>query len=285
MNYNEPIKFQQERDFGQVFNSTFAFIKQEYKKLGNIFIRYCTPLILLSAIATTLYQHRMLGFELNPYSSNPFGALEGLVGIILLMAVLAAASHAMIACTIFSYISLYSTKGSEGFEAEDVWQKISENYFKVFGTVVLAFIIIMAGTVFCVLPGIYLGVSLCFILIIVVHEKKSFGDAFSRSFELSHERWWWTLLLIIVIGIIMAVIGLLISLPSTIITMSSALHNIQSGEYSQNQNIIITATSAVSSIASQILKVIPLVAYAFQYFAIVESKEKPSLMNQIDQIS
>lgn len=285
MNYNDPIKFQQERDFGQVFNAIFSFIKQDFRKLSSIFIRYCGPLIILTVIASTLYQYRFLGVELNPYSSNPLDIFEGMWGIIVLMVILSAATQTMIAATIYSYISLYATKGPEGFEAEDVWKKVTENFFKLLGTTIVCGIIIGIGTVFCIIPGIYLGVSLCFILFIIVHEEKSFGDAFSRSFELSHERWWWTLLLIIVIFMIIGVISFVFTLPATIMTATSEFHNTNPGNFSENSKIILSVFNVLSSLISHVLNVVPLVAFSFQYFAIVESKDKTSLMNQIDQIN
>ena len=287
MNYNDPIKFQQERDFGQVFNATFVFLKQERKKLWTVFLKYCGPLLILTLIAFGLYQSRILNLGFNTSDITQYddlSMLASVAGVAILALLLLLATYSMICTSVYAYISLYVEKGSEGFEIEDVWQKIGQNYFRILGVSLLKGLIIVIGFIFCILPGIYLSISLSMIFIIMIYEKKPFGDSFSRSFEITHERWWWTLLLLFIFNIVISLIRMVFQLPATIISMVYMVNSIESGDISSSISIVYGVLNSLSIIIGLILYTIPYIAISFQYFAIVETKEKPSLMDQIDHI-
>ena len=48
------INFKQERDFGEVFSATFAFIGQEFKMLGKAVVYFVIPIFFVAAILLVL---------------------------------------------------------------------------------------------------------------------------------------------------------------------------------------------------------------------------------------
>ena len=41
-----PINFKQERDFGDLFNASFSFISQEFKRLATAILYFAVPMLL-----------------------------------------------------------------------------------------------------------------------------------------------------------------------------------------------------------------------------------------------
>jgi len=69
--------------------------------------------------------------------------------------------------------------------------KIDINQFAIFFCVELAVgIIVGVGTLFCVLPGIFLGVRLLFAPMIAAVENVGFGEALSRSWNMTSGSFW-----------------------------------------------------------------------------------------------
>ena len=69
--------------------------------------------------------------------------------------------------------------------------KVDVNQLAIFFCVNLAMgFIVGAGTLACILPGIFLGVRLLFAPIIAAVENASFGEAFTRSWEMTKGNFW-----------------------------------------------------------------------------------------------
>lgn len=279
------FEFKKERDFGSILNATFAFIKQEFKPLFKSVIVYAGPFILLAAIAAGYYQANVMNSMFLFKNPNFSHNLENFLFYFALLMGASVLSYTMMITTVYSYIKLYIDKGRNGFEFEDVGRLIAHNFLKVFGTTILLFLLIAIGTVFCIIPGIYLGVSLCLIFPILILEDNSFRNSFSRSFSLTHYQWWWTLLLLIVIYLIVGVASYILAVPQMIISFVYGFNSIKAGADASGtmRDTMLIVTACVTFINS-LLGLIPFIAIALQYFNIVEKKESPGLLQKIDRI-
>ncbi len=292
---NTPIDFRKERDFGEVFGATFEFIRQEYKRLGTVLIYYVLPVLVIVSLVLILIQSQYLDtfMEFSRNSSygtfNTFGEFFIYYFLIMLCQLVI---QTMLITAVYSYITIYATNGKEGFEARDVWNTMLYYFFPVMGTSLLAGILIGLGFVFCIIPGIYLGISLSLILIVLIHEKKGFGDAFSRSFQLTGKDWWMTLLMVIVAFLLVTVLGYVIQLPAIIMGMGSMWttisDTIRNPENISNPKDIFSSSyiivTTLLGVLTYVLYIIPHMILAFQYFNLVEKFEKPTLMDKIDQM-
>ncbi len=288
---NSTINFKQERDFGDLFNATFSFISQEFKRLGTAILYFVFPFFIVSAIAMTIYSVKMQEMSqaiIQGDKSDPFaifsilGSMMGYVAATMLISILATS---VLMCTVYGYIKLYIQKGPEGFTINDVWLEVTKYFWKALIATIIVGIVVLVGIIFCVIPGIYLGVALFIVFPIMIFEEKSFGTSFSRSMKLINTNWWLTFGILIVTGIIIYVLAIFVSIPSVILGFKSLFTNIK-----QNQMPVIDFSigfyilSAITNLINNLFIVIPLVMSAFIYFSYVEKVEKPSLMDKIGQI-
>ena len=280
----KKIELQQVREFGEVFNATFAFIKQEIKPLGTAILVFVLPIILLMSILMVYTTSSAFGTLSNPAMVQTSGFIIKLLEMYLGLFIVAIVLQTMIMVTIYSYISLY-LKDKENTGISALFSEILKNFFPVLGASVLSGLVIVIGLICCFLPGIYLGVSLSFFLVALVVEKNGIGNAFSRSFTLSHKQWGWTFLILFVSIIMIYVISIILNIPGFIIGFASVFHNLKNpvNPYEKFGMAYVIYTSIVSSI-TYLIYTIPAFLLAFQYFSIVESMEKHSLIKDINEI-
>lgn len=288
------IYFKQERDFGDLFNGTFGFIAQEFKRLATTILYIVVPSLLLAAIAMSVYsiksQEMMQSIsETQTGTPDPFalfsvmGSLWGYVAMALIVSLIASA---ILFATVYGYVKLYIQNSSEGFSINDVWQQTKKHFLSFMLATFLIGLVVGIGLVFCLIPGIYLGVALSIVLCIMIFEEKNFSSAFGRSIKLINKNWWQTFAVIIIATIILYVLMIFITLPSMLFGLKSVILNVKSGQPMTNDlSIGYHIFSTLTQTLTQILLVIPILLSAFIYYSIVEKVEKPSLMAKIAQIN
>src|SRR5512133_2295053 len=270
---NQPlIDFKKEREFGDVMNATFAFIGQEFKPLGRALLFYAIPVILLAGIAMGFFQSKSLAYSMNPENiQKPFGQFVEFGGLYLIVIFMTILYQSMVITTLYVHINLYVTKGKDNFTIEDVRNGIAKRFLHVLGALVVLGFLSLIGFIFCIIPGIYLGVSLSVMIASVIFENKSIGEGFGRSFDLTKLSWWWTLLLLFVTGLIVGILASIISVPMAIIGIGSAFSEIsKGGQPPESFKTFIILYSVVSSILTTLLYTILYTAIAFQFFNLVE---------------
>jgi hypothetical protein len=286
------IDFKQERDFGEIFNATFGFIGQEFKLLGRAVLYFVLPILIVAAVIVVLIgmeqQKSLNTFQTGGlYNSDPISTIGSTFKYTLLTLLMYIIAITVLRCTIYGYIKLYVTKGKDQFNLNDVWGEIKKFFFPVLGTSLVIGLITGIGFVFCLVPGIYLGVSLCVIYISLMFEDEGFSNAFGRSFDLTKQRWWLTFAILLICYIIIYIIYILCSLPAMLLVGFKSFFMASKGTYNSSE-LNLTVYYIISSIAYLILYIlfsIPFTATAFQYFSLREIKERPSLQEKIDQIA
>ena len=284
------INFKRERDFGEVFNVTFQFLKQEYKGIGRSFAFFVLPVLLIAAVLNVfvgLEQQKVAQdlTQMDPMAGgNPFAAVGSTFVYTFFTILLYLISFAVLKCMVYSYIKLYIEKGPGAFSTDDVWSGITKIIFPVLGTSLLVGLLVGVGFILCVIPGIYVGVSLSLIYMTLVFEQNGFGDAFSRSFRLTAKKWWVTLGLIVVSYLIIYGITLVFSIPGMIMGITTVF-TMQNPEEFIGFSTGFYIYSSVINLISYTLFIIPTLVIAFHYFSIVEEIDTPTLEQNIDQIS
>ncbi len=74
----QKIEFQRYRDFGQIINATFEFLRENFKQLAKAVIFLVGPFILLTGIFGGLYQKDLFSFTSTVTSLSEFGISFGL---------------------------------------------------------------------------------------------------------------------------------------------------------------------------------------------------------------
>lgn len=289
-----PINFKQERDFGDLFNATFSFISQEFKRLATALLYFVVPMLLLAAIALTVYSiksQEMIQTLAQTQTGKPnplaifsvLGSLWGYIGFAILIGLIA---YTMLLGTVYGYIKLYIQKGPEEFTMSDVWGQITTHFLSFFVATFITGLVIGLGFIFCIIPGIYFGVALSIVWSIMIFEDVDFSTAFGRSMKLINKNWWQTFAVIIIATIIIYVLTIFISLPSLLFGFKSFFKNIKNGQpLTTELPIGYYIFNTITHLLTQLLMVVPVVISAFIYFSAVEKVEKPSLIEKIGQIN
>lgn len=285
------INFKQERDFGEIFSAVFNFIGQEFKQLMLAILVYVGPLLLVGGALLWIFfmnfQNTFLSLSENPEDfTNPFSLMGNFFLIMIIIVLIGMLAVTMLRSTVLAYIKLYVEKGKNNFTISDIGGQIMNYYFPLLGIMIVVTLFTGIAMMFCILPGIYVGVSLSIIYMIYVFEKIGFGDAFSRSFKLIGKKWWLTLGLIIVAGLMIGMISYIMYIPMFAFSFKDLFTNMQNPE--ALEEFVFPKYIFVSYILYYIvyflLQSIPFILLSFHYFSLVEMQEKPSLEEKINQI-
>jgi hypothetical protein len=269
------IEFRKVRDFGALLNVTFDYIRKNFKLLfkSNLFI--ASPFILLAGVFMGIYQSSMFSFA---YDQD----FESIGVPFLLAMIFMIISFVIITVVTYSHLMIYKQSESVVFELDDVWQMVKKNFFLIFLTGIGYTVLVGFGFLFLIIPGIYLSIALSLIFIVRLEEELGFFDAVSRCIKIIKDNWWFTFGIIVVVGMIQGFLMYALYIPNYIMMFVTAFTGIDS-ETSGVNRILYILTSIISSLGA-LLYTISTIAIAFHYYNLVERKEAPGLLAQIDEI-
>ncbi|MCF6242292.1 MAG: hypothetical protein L3J74_13210 [Bacteroidales bacterium] len=279
------INFKQERDFNALISDTFEFIRQEFKPLVKSLLTYAGPFILITAFLAAMYQSSIYSNIGNPKEINdPFwGFKEMYTTKYLLYMISAAISNVVLTLVIYSYIKLYVERGKDNFSPEDVWRSVGYYFLPVFFITIAIGFIIGFGIILFIIPGIYLAIALIFTIYAKIAENLSFGDAMRRSMYLVKDNWWFTLGILLIIYFIASFSGSIFLLPQIIYTFFIGI-SAAKGSFDGVSTLFLIISAAGTFIATLFYSVI-YITITFHYYSLVEKKDNPGLLNEINQIN
>lgn len=279
---NNYIKLTKVREFGDVFNDTFAFLKQEAKPLGTALLKFVLPLFLVAGIALAYIQ----SMQLKTITSNTYDFdFAGYFSKILFAIIIFLFAQNMLMVMLYSYFRLYQIKGPRNFSHGELLRETGRFYIPCLLSSILLGIILTIGFALCIIPGIYLGISLSLFFAVMVIEGKGFGDSFSRSFDLTHKQWWWTLLIILVYIVLSIVFMMILYIPLVFIMVAFMFKQQNAVSPDLQIPLIILIYYAFMYLVSAFFQIVLHVAIVFQYYNIVEKFEGNTLFQKIEQIS
>jgi len=272
---SKKIELRKVRDFGAILNVTFDYIKQNFNVLFKSNLLIAAPFILLSGVFMGIYQSSMFSFAV----SQDFTQIGASFLLAMLFMML---SYLIITIVTYSHLHLYKNSEPGSFDIDDVWRIFKKNFWKIFLTGFGYMILVGIGTLFLIIPGIYFAVALSIIFIVRLEEDLGFIDAVSRCTKIISGNWWFTFGLIIVIGMIQGFLGFILYVPNYIVTFFLAFAGVDSSMGSLGK-ILYILSSIIASIGA-LLYSISTTTIAFQYYNLVERKEAPGLLQQIENI-
>jgi hypothetical protein len=261
----ENIELGQKREFGDIVNDTFVFIKQNFVPLLKCYLTFC-GLFLVAGILIAAFS-----------TSRPqeyFDTDERILSTLMKM-VWGIIEDTAISLTLFSYLAVYREKGNIAPSVIEVWGYFRYYFFRVFITYVILVILTVISVFLCFVPCIYLGVVFSLVCPIMVMENGSIGYSIRRSFKIIKENWWFTFgtLLIIIIITMMAVAVFIVP----VIVIWGGSNWLTGLQFDTTFKIVYASTFQVC----RVLFLVPLMANALLYFSLNEQKEGSSLANKI----
>ena len=275
------------RDFGEIISDTFTFIKQNFKPLLKYFFIFCGLFLIFSAASLILVQIKALNFYGSNFDPNDFdqstvfSRFFSIMGGMLVYAIFAVLQYVALTVTVLCFMTLYRQKQNTVPTTEEMWGYIKYYFLKILGSNVLLYILLIIGFMFCLVPGIYLSPIFALVTPIMIAENTSFGYAFNQSFKLIKDNWWSTFGVFVVVYIILYVINLIITIPSSILGAGNVfLHLTKNSEALTLPVAIIT--TILQSVA-YLFHILMIVTVGMVYFSLTEIKEGTGLMERINQ--
>jgi len=277
------IELAKPRDFGEIINDTFTFIRQNFKPLLKYFFIFCGFFILATAAISVIVQVKAFSIVDNPngFEEGGFSRLSSIIWSSLILGLLMVLEYVAVNVTILCFITLYKQKQNTIPTVEEMWGYIKFYYLKILGCSIVLYILLGVGMMLCLVPGIYLAPIFALIPPIMIMENTSFGYAFNHSFRLIRDNWWATFGVMIVVYIILYVANLLVSVPSTIFGAGNVFLHLTKHTAAVSLPIAIVTTLLQS--VSYFFHILMIVAVSLCYFNLTETKEGTGLMERMNQ--
>lgn len=276
----QKIELRRIRDFGEIISDTFVFIRQHAGPLLKSFLAISAVFMVALGIFNSAYESRASRVLRGIFTgrSSSLDRLGSIINInyfmVLLFTLLTTISMQVVVAVYMKYYM--ETKQQPGIQ--DIWSLFKRYFVKVFLFEFLAYLSIIVGCFFCLLPGIYLGVVLAPLSLVIVIEDKGFLDAYQRCFDLIKENFWPSLGVYIVAYILYAIgAGIIGGSMGIIGLLAGYLTTSDLGTY------VVAITSFLKSF-SLFFYIIYFICVALNYFSLVERKDGTGLLSRIDRI-
>lgn len=285
--YQQKIKFYQQRNFGDRINVTFDFLRENFKPLFKILILFEGPIILIYGVLAVLQQQSVLEMASDiDELQNPFammGSMGPLYSVTMALSVIIMASFPAI---IFRYVHLYQTKSPDDITFKDISPTLFKDGGMLFAVIILFLMAFMFGFLFFIFPGIYLFVGLSLAIPVLFFEDKNAFESLSRSLSLIRDNWWSTFGYFFIIYIIYTAISTLFMAPQIGVYVQHMLSSFDKESVfepmSTSKLVMTMAMTAIGTMGAYLAYSIVSVASCFQYFNLREKKESFGLMQEID---
>jgi hypothetical protein len=281
----QKIELRKVRDFGENFNDTFLFIRQNLKPLLASFIAIAGVFMLAHAIVNGLYQRQNIGIFkdlLNKGATSgtsfdtPFASMFGATYFLVLL--LAWANFIAMNVVVTCYMKLYDASGGVAPSIEEVWNEFKKYFLKVWLFTLPISLLTIIGFLFCLVPGIYLFVVLTPFAIVLIVEDETFGGAWDRCFAIIKLQFWQSLGIYLLVGLIVAIAAGIIT---TIVGVAAGAIS-----YFTTRDIATTVAvfTSVLSVFSYVFYVILYVSFNLQYYNLAEKHDGTGIMRRLDTL-
>lgn len=282
MQTRDYIQFKKQRELGDILTVTFKFIRENYKPILRLMSKIVGPYFLILLAAISYYTYAVAG--------SPFEALNnGFTNFLIAFLILAAALllfYAALYGTILHYIKSYSLHNGVVKE-EDVKEGVRKDFFKLILLSVVSAILIIAGLMVFIVPGIYLIVPLSLASAVLVFKRYSVTESIGYCFELIKEHWWMTFVTLLVVWLLVYIIGLVFQMPMLIYMFIKAFTMVQEGSAANPEAFMdwpFMVLNVISSLIQYILSTITIIAVAFIYFNLNEHKNLTGTFESIENL-
>jgi len=273
------IEFKKIRDFGEIINDTFTFIRQNFKPLLKVFLYMCGFFVLASLIGNTLQQISLLKSVreiTNGQMRSRFTMFNTQYFVSLFFTF---ANYNAITVAVLSYIAIYVEKGKVIPTVEEVWGYFKYYFLRTFVSAIIITLFMILCAIPCGIPLIYVFPMTTLIIPIMIFENAGFSYSFNRSFKLIKENWGLTAGALFIIWIITYATVFVGSIPGIVLNIAGTVATGGKGV-----NVMIIIFSVLSQSLFQVFLIIPTVCAAICYFNLVERHENSGLMGRINDM-
>ncbi|WP_442590046.1 hypothetical protein ACSBL2_02175 [Pedobacter sp. AW31-3R] len=276
---NTTTEFKKRREFGEIINDTFQFIKQNFRPLMKVLLYFCGFFILGGIIATAIQSMTSIK-ALTDVRNDPYAQINQYLSFSYAMVLIfSLLNYTALNVSILSFISLYVEKGKVVPEIEEVWSYFRYYFMRVLGSSIVVSLFLSVCFLCCGIPGIYVFPAMVLFFPVMIFENGTFAYSFGRAFRLLKDQWWITSGTIFMIWFITYASMSIISLPAIGLTM--AVSFLPAAKEFTAAGLII---SSIIQHFAQLLLIIPIIGISLCYFNLSERVDNTGLMDRINQL-
>lgn len=280
MNQEFEIDLNRTREFGDLFTDCFSYVRQHYKTLGKSILYFVIPVIVVSSIFFGSYMQQI--FNLIPAGGEPsFSSLTPAFTSLGAAALFGMFAWAAMSAVVYNHMSLLSESDKTTVTVNKIWDRFKEDILGLIGISLLTGIFTFFGTLFLIIPGIYLSVKLVLTPAAFVHERAGIWDSFSRSWFLTDNFWWFTFGLIILMSLMVSFMSYFLAIP---IMIATAFAQFAGGEIGSQQTMFAIIYGS-AMLLGYIFYALFYIALGLHYFNLLERKEGHVMQQRIEQIN
>lgn len=276
----EKINLNLERGFSDSITATFNFIKQEIKPLLRTSAIIALPFILMDMFIKSYVVSQSFSTLFDP-SPDIDQSLSNL-GTTMWSYLSTMVVYFWMSLYVISYIRIYLNKYSDPeaspVTAGEVWQVMVRNMGKMVLWGLLFMLIVVFGTVFFIIPGIYFAVAYSFVAYFLILRDDSIGSGMSASQKLLQGQWWNFFGYVLVLQLIVGGLSYVFSIPYVVLTFKSLFSQQEPGIYETTFGIMF------SSLGQNMLQIISVIGIAVRFFSYREQKEHTTLLGKIEDM-
>ncbi|WP_397446332.1 hypothetical protein [Polaribacter sp. R77954] len=291
MNNQDFVNFRQVRSLGDILSDTFKFLKSEWQPFFITIVKIAIVPVII-AIAAAIYflieSSYFYSGVLNINQNEPDFNFNFSSIFLPLTAIIASyiIAYALVTVASLSYIKSYiKNKGIVNYD--EIQTDTKEQFWPYVGLFFLAGLIILVGTLFCFLPGIYFWVVLSLSIPILIYQNKGVADSISDAFTLIKDNWWETFGILIVVQILIIIASFVVELPISLyqgVDMTALLEDENPADlFEYFRDPVYLVLLGISYLVKFVLYIISTIVTVFIYFDIREQKN-PTSDGIIDEI-
>jgi hypothetical protein len=267
------------RDFGEVINDTFVFLKQNFKPLFKILIPISILFVVANIMLSTFQIISLQDLVKENGGNNVSGLINKTLVTTFITGLFGSMVYFVVALTTYCYVAVYIENKSETPAMAQVWGFFKYYFLRYIGVRLLTGIAFMIGFVLCFLPGIYLAPIISLTIAAVVLENRGAFNAIARGFELIKQDWWMSFGTLLILIMILYAFVITLALPSMILGGSASLFtpNLTRPVYAIIIQSIISSISVYSY-------VIVIIGNCILFYSLVEKKESEGLLDRINDL-
>lgn len=271
----EKINLSVVRGFSDSITVTFNFVKQEFLPFMKVLGVIVVPLILIDFLIKGFFLRSLL---LESETDDPFMFMKNVLMESIGMGIV----YMWTQITVISYLRVYYEKfrrgNSERITSGEVWRVMSE----YLGSAILASfafsIIVTLGVIFFVIPGIYFGIALIFLVYCVIIRGDTVDRAFGGAMALVKGRWWNVFAYAIVLQIIISVLAYIFNVPYLFLTIKDSILgegiNLYGGAFSYY----------LANLGQYLAQSLVIVGIGVRFFSYWEEQEHGTLLDKIGKL-
>ncbi len=309
----EKINLRMVRDFGETFNVSVKFVRQNFKLFFKSLVFIAGPFLLVSSIAGAFYQTGAINMQSRlqsgRFGSDPWDILADQFGWTYFIFIVASilANLALIG-TVYAFMLTYAEKGPGQFTVNDVSAKLLKNaggiigiFFALTLLFILIFVVIIGigigigvavpalGVLFAI--AAFFGIMILFppliwqLSVVYLVKMENGGGAiesFNKTKEVMRGNFWWTWVIVVCSSIGIGIMGFVFTLPQLAYQLVLTFSAMKGEETETSIPFIVIAT--ICTFCATLLYSLMYVINGIHYYSLAEKNDGKGLLQQINEI-